>query len=381
MTITTELWDAMMGGPATPWNRSLMPVGAAPTAQTVNMAASTRPQQFDPQQAMQQQAMAMAAPQAPEPMPIEKPDPWDSLMRAGLAGMAAAGVPGATTAGALGAGGLAGLDHFDQQKREITGRRLKARAEQRADDQLRLQRQGLVINAMSRLARLQAEEREGELNREQLDDNARQQRELRRHIAGQINTLGRDRLSQEDDQFDEQLEHDRWEAELRAGLTVPQRRTNRDIRAARRWLEATGFSPDELKEKLGSNADDILAFLETRDPIVRERWNTASQTLYGDDPEFDAFWSQFAPARTIENTNLPPGAPSPLDPAPEAGPPLPVTPGIVPPQESGGRFIALPQPRTRADYDALPHGAEYVAPDGSRRRKPFPTERDFDIAD
>ena len=90
----------------------------------------------------------------------------------------------------------------------------------------------------------------------------------------------------------------RWSAsERQTGreLTPPQQRSNTKIEHARNWLRQSGLGPDELRQKLGSNTD-VLQWLDTQDPVVRQAWSAASQPLYGDDPEYADFWTRFAPA-------------------------------------------------------------------------------------
>lgn len=178
------------------------------------------------------------------------------------------------------------------------------------------------------------------------------------------------------------------------GLTTAQERTNQKIQSARKWLRDTGLGPDELRQKLGSNTD-LLQWLDQQDPIVRQRWGDASQPLFGGDSEYDGVWSQFAPPEGPGVSGLP-ATPSPQGADPSM-PTQPADPGLLGPArpfaeqiglldpqppvraatQPGAPMPAMPQqpgsiarPTSEADFQALPAGALFYAPDGSVRRKP-----------
>jgi hypothetical protein len=154
-------------------------------------------------------------------MPIEKPSWSEALMRAGLAGMAAAGVPGATTAGALGAGGLAGLDHYEGQKRDINSRRSQARAEQRADDQLRLQKQNMIVNVLTRRAEINARLQDSALDRGQREILAAEERRLQKLIAELADDTKRAGQDQDANQHRDMMEWRNSALDVQSGNQQP----------------------------------------------------------------------------------------------------------------------------------------------------------------
>lgn len=129
-------------------------------------------------------------------------------------------------------------------------------------------------------------------------------------------------------------EAERWQAREEERPTLAQRGTNEEIRRARDWLRDSGLDPATLKERLGSG-EDLFAWLDSQDPMVVRNWRQASQRKVGEDPEYESFWRQFAPAREISQVHQ-------LD--------IPQQPSI--PEPAINMLAPTPQPRSLADVIA-----------------------------